>query len=60
VVNAVLALVEEEPGLPGRSTFETLLVSATVTAPSFTIRGGTLEILRSVAAKGLRSGAGVR
>jgi alkylation response protein AidB-like acyl-CoA dehydrogenase len=60
VVNAVLALVDEEPGLPGRSTFETLLVSATVTAPSFTIRGGTLEILRSVAAKGLRAGAGVR
>jgi alkylation response protein AidB-like acyl-CoA dehydrogenase len=60
VVNATLALIDEEPGLPARSLFERLLVSATITAPSFTIRGGTLEILRSVAAKGLRPGEPVR
>jgi alkylation response protein AidB-like acyl-CoA dehydrogenase len=60
VLNAVLALVEDEPRLPGHTLFERLLVSATITAPSFTIRGGTLEILRSVAAKGLRPGEQVR
>jgi alkylation response protein AidB-like acyl-CoA dehydrogenase len=60
VLNAVLALIDEEPHVPGRSRFERLLVSATVTAPALTIRGGTLEILRSVAAKGLRPGERVR
>ena len=57
VLNSVLALVGNEPRLPPSSRFEQLLVAATVTAPAFTIRGGTLEILRSVAAKGLRPGA---
>jgi alkylation response protein AidB-like acyl-CoA dehydrogenase len=54
VLNAVLALIDFEPGLPARSLLEQLLVTATLTAPSFTIRGGTNEILRSVAAKGLQ------
>jgi hypothetical protein len=54
VLNAVLAVIESEPGLPARSRFEQVLVTATLTAPSFTIRGGTNEVLRSVAAKGLR------
>ncbi|MFI5053222.1 MAG: acyl-CoA dehydrogenase family protein, partial [Acidimicrobiia bacterium] len=58
VLNAVLAVVELEPGLPARSLFERLLVTATLTAPSFTIRGGTNEILRSVAAKGLQPTGG--
>ena len=57
VLNAVLALTDLEPGLPARSLFEQLLVTATLTAPSFTIRGGTTEILRSVAAKGLQPSA---
>jgi alkylation response protein AidB-like acyl-CoA dehydrogenase len=35
------------------SLFERLLRRATLDAPSFTIRGGTNEVLRSVAAKGL-------
>jgi alkylation response protein AidB-like acyl-CoA dehydrogenase len=39
---------EETPSL-----FERLLRRAALEAPSFTIRGGTTEILRSVAAKGL-------
>lgn len=60
VLNAVLALVDTEPRLPARSLFERLLVSATLTAPSFTIRGGTSEILRSVAAKGLQPTGGSR
>jgi alkylation response protein AidB-like acyl-CoA dehydrogenase len=60
VVNAVLQLVDIEPGSPPRSLFERLLVTATLTAPSFTIRGGTSEILRSVAAKGLQPSGAVR
>jgi alkylation response protein AidB-like acyl-CoA dehydrogenase len=55
VVNAVLATLDAAPGLPGRTRFERLLGTATLTAPSFTLRGGTNEILRSVAAKGLQS-----
>jgi len=54
VLNAVLAITDVEPSLPARSVFEQLLVTATLTAPSVTIRGGTNEILRSVAAKGLQ------
>lgn len=53
VVNAVLRLIDFEPNMAARSLFEKLLVSSTLTAPSFTIRGGTNEILRSVAVKGL-------
>jgi 3-oxocholest-4-en-26-oyl-CoA dehydrogenase alpha subunit len=54
VLNGVRRLVDLEPSLESTSTFERLLSSATLTAPSFTIRGGTSEILRSVAARGLR------
>jgi hypothetical protein len=60
VVNAVSAMVDFEPNLVSRSLFEELLVSATLTAPSFTIRGGTIEVLRSVAAKGLQPSAVTR
>ena len=35
------------------SMFELLLAEATVSGPSFTLRGGTTEVLRSVASKGL-------
>jgi alkylation response protein AidB-like acyl-CoA dehydrogenase len=54
VVNAIVELIDFEPRVPGRSLFQQLLVTATLTAPSFTIRGGTNEILRGVAARGLR------
>ena len=58
VVDAVLGCLDGPPVAPGRNPFERLLVAATLTAPSFTLRGGTNEILRSVAAKGLQpSGA---
>ncbi|MFI5040415.1 MAG: acyl-CoA dehydrogenase family protein, partial [Acidimicrobiales bacterium] len=60
VLNGVLAIVDFEPGLPARSVLEQLLVTATQTAPSVTIRGGTNEILRSVAAKGLQPSGGRR
>ena len=53
VLAAVQRLVDVEPSPGSRSLFERLLVGAVLTGPSFTIRGGTSEILRSVAARGL-------
>lgn len=47
--------VDLDPG--SASLFEALLAQATLTSPSYTIRGGTTEILRSVAARSLRRGA---
>jgi hypothetical protein len=44
-----------EPVPDAASLFERLLANAILTSPVFTIRGGTVEILRSVAAKGLRA-----
>jgi alkylation response protein AidB-like acyl-CoA dehydrogenase len=49
----VQELVAIDPLRDGESLFERLLFEATLSAPSFTIRGGTNEILRSVASKGL-------
>jgi alkylation response protein AidB-like acyl-CoA dehydrogenase len=46
-------LVTLEPVRDGSSLFERLLFEALLSAPSFTIRGGTNEILRSVASRGL-------
>jgi len=55
VLAAVQRLVDLEPSPDTSSPFERLLVRAVLTAPSFTIRGGTNEVLRSVAARGLRT-----
>ena len=49
----VQELVALEPMRDGDSPFERLLFEAILSGPSFTIRGGTNEILRSVASKGL-------
>jgi alkylation response protein AidB-like acyl-CoA dehydrogenase len=54
VVTAVLTLVDASPNTAARSPLERLLTIATLTAPSFTVRGGTNEILRSVVSKGLQ------
>jgi alkylation response protein AidB-like acyl-CoA dehydrogenase len=56
VVSAVRELLDRELvcGMqPAQSLFERLLRRAVLESPSFTIRGGTNEVLRSVAAKGL-------
>ncbi|OBH58867.1 acyl-CoA dehydrogenase [Mycobacterium colombiense] len=56
VVRALRELLDREMVCalePTPSLFERLLRRATLDAPSFTIRGGTTEVLRSVAAKGL-------
>jgi 3-oxocholest-4-en-26-oyl-CoA dehydrogenase alpha subunit len=50
---SVQELVSLEPSRDGETPFERLLFEAVLSGPSFTIRGGTNEILRSVAAKGL-------
>ena len=55
VLERVVQLVDVEPSPASTSLFERLLASAILTGPSFTIRGGTIEVLRSVAAKGLES-----
>jgi hypothetical protein len=35
------------------SSFESLLAQATLTAPAYTLRGGTTEILRTIMARAL-------
>jgi alkylation response protein AidB-like acyl-CoA dehydrogenase len=53
VLDAVWRLVPDDPDPAAESMFERLLAAAILGAPSFTIRGGTSEILRSVAARAL-------
>jgi alkylation response protein AidB-like acyl-CoA dehydrogenase len=55
VLNRVLELIDVEPSPDSVSLLERMVAAAVLTGPSFTIRGGTIEILRSVASKGLRS-----
>ncbi len=55
VLDAIWELVPEDPLPDSPSFFERLLAAAILAAPSFTIRGGTNEILRSVAARALRA-----
>ncbi|MEM9562508.1 MAG: acyl-CoA dehydrogenase family protein [Actinomycetota bacterium] len=55
ITERVLELVDVEPSPESASLFERMLAAAVLTGPSFTIRGGTIEILRSVVSKGLSS-----
>lgn len=57
VVTELLGLLDVQPSPQSTSLLEQLLHEATLAAPSFTIRGGTSEVLRSVAARGLTSEA---
>ena len=56
VVATLQGLVEDDPDPTSSSLFESLLAHAILVAPSFTIRGGTTEILRSVIARDLGRG----
>ena len=47
------ALVEEEPDKDSTRDFVAVLAQTVMNAPSFTIRGGTREILRGMIARGL-------
>jgi alkylation response protein AidB-like acyl-CoA dehydrogenase len=53
VVEVVRELADVQPSMDSESQLAELLARALCHAPTFTIRGGTSEILRSVAAKGL-------
>jgi 3-oxocholest-4-en-26-oyl-CoA dehydrogenase alpha subunit len=55
LVYGILGLLDRELAPGATDPLERLLAEAILSAPSFTIRGGTNEILRSVAAKGLSS-----
>lgn len=52
-VEVVRSLVDVEPSLDATSLFEQLLARSVLISPSYTLRGGTNEVLRSVAAKAL-------
>jgi alkylation response protein AidB-like acyl-CoA dehydrogenase len=54
VMAKLQTLVEIEPSRESLKAFERLLARALLVAPSWSIRGGTNEILRTVIAKGLR------
>ena len=54
VMARIQTLVDFEPSLASSSTFQRLLARAVLVAPSWTVRGGTNEILRGVIARGLR------
>ena len=54
VVAAISSLVELDPDPGAASLFERMLADATLVGPSYTIRGGTTEVLRSVAARALK------
>ena len=53
VVEKLVQLIDEEYSPESESLFERMLAQCVVTFPGNTIRGGTIEILRSVASKGL-------
>lgn len=52
VVEVIRALTDREQDADG-DLFDQILAEATITAPTFTLRGGTNEVLRTVAAKHL-------
>jgi alkylation response protein AidB-like acyl-CoA dehydrogenase len=54
IISGIQTLVDLEPSPEALSAYERLLARAVLVAPSWTIRGGTNEILRSVVSRGLR------
>ncbi|GAA0636157.1 acyl-CoA dehydrogenase family protein [Sporichthya brevicatena] len=56
LLGRIQELVDVEPDLTSDVDFERLLGRAVLAAPIFTLRGGTIEILRTVVAKGLCRG----
>ncbi|HEY6788659.1 MAG TPA: acyl-CoA dehydrogenase family protein [Trebonia sp.] len=56
-ITALLDVIDLQPVCDSPSVFEQILCEAILTRPAFTIRGGTSEILRSVAAKAITAGA---
>jgi alkylation response protein AidB-like acyl-CoA dehydrogenase len=54
VIAALTELVETFPSLDSRSLLDRLLARSILSGPSYTIRGGTTEVLVGIVAKGLR------
>ena len=54
LIEKLVEFVDEELTLDSESLFMRLLSQCVLTGPGNTIRGGTIEILRSVASKGLQ------
>jgi len=54
VIQAVTELVEDSPSQASDDLLSRLLAASILAGPSYTIRGGTNEVLIGVAAKGLR------
>src|ERR1700733_10611436 len=57
LITALLDVIDIQPACDSPSVFERILCEAILTRPVFTIRGGTSEILRSVAAKAISAGS---
>ena len=53
IVDTLRALTEDELSPDADSLYQELLARSTVISPSYTMRGGTTEVLRSIASKGL-------
>ena len=54
IIEKLVAFVDRQVSPDAESLFERLLAQCVLTGPGNTIRGGTIEILRSVASKGLQ------
>ena len=54
LIDELQQLVELEPSLGSDSQFQRLLARAILVSPSWTLRGGTNEILAGIIAKGIR------
>jgi hypothetical protein len=54
VIQAVSELVDDAPSQASADLLSRLLAASILAGPSYTIRGGTNEVLIGVAAKGLR------
>jgi len=54
LIEKLVDLVDQELSPDSESMFQRLLAQCVLTGPGNTIRGGTIEILRSVASKGLQ------
>lgn len=55
IIDILRSVAGSELDFGSNDLFEALLAEAVATGPSFTIRGGTTEVLRSVASKGMEA-----
>lgn len=53
VVETARRLIDSDPAIDSEDTYQKVLGEALLASPSFTLRGGTREILRGIVAKGV-------